>query len=69
MVLPKYMNQQMEYSQEELSKLSEEELMQIMTEPGWVIKGGKVIKVGEEEYRKAIEDIKGTEGAYTGETI
>ena len=58
-----------EYSHEEISKLSEKDLEQLLNEPGWVIKSGKIVKVSDEEYQQALKDTKGTEDRYTGVTI
>lgn len=59
-----------EYSKEEIQKLSEQELEALMSEPGWVIKGDKIVKVSDEEYALAQEHWKkrGT-GAIDGESL
>lgn len=58
------------YTKEQILKMSDEEIEELVSEPDWVIDGDKVRKASEEELKKADKYWKkrGT-GSIDGETI
>ena len=64
------MSLQKEYSRQEFDKLPDEILDVIFSEPGWVIKDGKILKVSDEEYKESLKNWnEENKGSIDGETI